>query len=149
MVEKTVSVFDVAKYILERRGVVSGMKLQKLVYYAQAWSLVWDELPLFEDEIQAWVSGPVVYTLFDAHRGMYLISSDDLPSGDSNKLSDDQKDTINAVLNYYGAKDSQWLSDLTHMEDPWIQAREGLLPNERGNNIITLASMEEYYSSLL
>ena len=41
------SVFDVAAYILHRAGTMTAMKLQKLVFYSQAWSLVWDEKPLF------------------------------------------------------------------------------------------------------
>ena len=47
-----VSVLDVAAYILDKRGKMSTWKLQKLCYYAQAWSLVWDEEPLFEENIE-------------------------------------------------------------------------------------------------
>lgn len=51
---------NVARYILERQeGRVSTMKLQKLVYYAQAWNLVWDEKPLFNSRIEAWANGPI------------------------------------------------------------------------------------------
>lgn len=42
------NVFDTAKYILEQSGPMSAMKLQKLCYYSQVWSLVWDDSPLFE-----------------------------------------------------------------------------------------------------
>ncbi len=48
------SVFDVARYILHVKGQMSTMKLQKLCYYAQAWSLVWDDRPLFNEEFRAW-----------------------------------------------------------------------------------------------
>ncbi len=51
------SCLDVAEYILREMGPVTAMKLQKLVYYSQAWSLVWDEEPIFEEEIQAWANG--------------------------------------------------------------------------------------------
>jgi uncharacterized phage-associated protein len=54
------SVFDVAQYILRKQGGMTTMKLQKLVYYAQAWSLVWDEEPLFDQPIEAWSNGPGV-----------------------------------------------------------------------------------------
>ncbi len=40
------TVFDVAAYILENTGSISTMKLQKLCYYSQAWSLVWDDKPI-------------------------------------------------------------------------------------------------------
>jgi len=74
-----VSVYDVAKYILDKLGMITTMKLQKLVYYSQAWSLVWDEAPLYEEEIQAWSNGPVIPKLYYYHRGNYYITN--LPLG--------------------------------------------------------------------
>jgi len=122
------------------------MNLQKLVYYCQAWSLVWDGKPLFKERIEAWANGPVVSELYNLCRGEYFIS--DIPKGDSNNIISKQRETILAVLKYYGDKSPQWLSDLTHSEDPWRKAREGIPEGVRSNKEITLASMEEYYSSL-
>lgn len=68
------TVYDVADYILGSCGPMSAMKLQKLVYYAQAWSLVWDEQPLFPDDFEAWANGPVVRSLYDLHRGQFRVS---------------------------------------------------------------------------
>lgn len=141
-----IQVFDVAAYILEKMESMTTMKLQKLVYYCQAWSLVWDEKPLFEEAIEAWANGPVVRDLFDYHRGMYEISS--ILLGNPRLLNQEQQDTVDAVLEYYGDKPAQWLIDLTHMEDPWRQARKGLPSLERGNRIISLDAMAHYYSSL-
>lgn len=141
-----VSVHDVASYILSKQGEMTTMKLQKLIYYCQAWSLVWDEDPLFVETIEAWANGPVVRELYDKHKGFFKISS--WRYGDRSKLSQKQRDTVRSVLKYYGNKSSQWLSDLTHKEDPWKNARRGLFPNMRGNRIITDASMMEYYSGL-
>jgi uncharacterized phage-associated protein len=139
---------DVAKYILEKQGPITTMKLQKLVYYAQAWSLVWDEDPLFNEPIEAWINGPVVPTLYDIHRGMYKVDAQNIPRGDSSLLSENQKDTIDHVLEYYGHRNTQWLVDLTHLEDPWKNAREGQPRDARGNQVISLESMSEYYSSI-
>ncbi len=61
------TVFDVAAYILEQYSAIPTMKLQKLIYYCQAWSLVWDEEPLFSEDIEAWANGPVVRSLYEAH----------------------------------------------------------------------------------
>ena len=141
-----VRVFDVAAYILEKMGTMTTMKLQKLVYYSQAWSLVWDEKPLFEEDIEAWANGPVVRNLFNYHRGMYEIPS--IPIGNPRLLDQEQQDTVDAVLEYYGNQSAQWLIDLTHMEDPWIQTREGLPIQERGNRVIPLDVIANYYSSL-
>ncbi len=138
--------FDVASYIIEKLGSLPAMKLQKLVYYSQAWALVWDDEPLFKEPIQAWINGPIVPELYRVHRGLFKISH--LKIGDSSNLSYNQKDTINHILDYYGDKNSQWLSDLTHLEIPWQEARKGLSSYKRGHKEITHASMAEYYSSI-
>lgn len=140
-------VLDVADYILKQRGPLTAMKLQKLVYYSQAWSLVWDEKPLFDDEIQAWANGPVCPTLYSHHRGAFNLPAGAIP-GDADKLGDNERDTIDRVLAFYGDRNSQWLSDLTHMERPWMDARSGRAAGERGFETITHEAMAEYYGSL-
>ncbi|MEE8483821.1 MAG: type II toxin-antitoxin system antitoxin SocA domain-containing protein [Nitrospinota bacterium] len=142
-----VSVHDVAKYILKKQGSMTAMKLQKLVYYCQAWSLVWDEKPLFKENIEAWANGPVVRKLYEAHRGKFKVDSWRI--GKISNLSQSQKATIDSVLKFYGKKTSQWLSELTHKERPWKEARKGLAPSDRGCTIIKHASMAEYYESLI
>ena len=124
------------------------MKLQKLVYYAQAWSLAWTDRPLFNEKIEAWANGPVVRELYDQHKGKFILSASEFPSGNSSKLSKRDKSSINIVLEAYADKSPQWLSDQTHSEAPWITARKGLADGQRGSEEITLASMSEYYSSL-
>ncbi|MCY4233389.1 MAG: DUF4065 domain-containing protein [Bacteroidetes bacterium] len=141
-----VSVFDVVAYILDKKGTVSTWKLQKLVYYCQAWSLVWDETPLFDEEIQAWINGPVCPVLYEQHKGSFFVS--EISGGKPENLNHTQIETIDAVLDFYGDKPPQWLSTLTHMEDPWKKARRGLPPRERGKNVITLESMAEYYEHI-
>lgn len=139
------SAHDVAAYILREKGEMTAMKLQKLVYYCQAWSLVWDEEALFDEPIQAWVNGPVVPALYKVHKGQFKVS--DWPKGNPKKLTPVQRKTIDAVLNYYGPRSSQWLSDLTHREAPWLKARRGLEPGDVGSREITHADMAEYYSN--
>lgn len=142
------TVFDVAKYILEKTGPMSTMKLQKLVYYSQAWSLVWDDTPLFENRIEAWANGPVAPSLFDTHKGRYNVNAAFFKYADSSCLELFQKDAINRIIEFYGDKSAQWLSDLTHSEAPWIEARKGIPEGVRGNSEITWDSMAEYYGSL-
>ena len=142
------SVFDTAHYILEQYGRMSTMKLQKLCYYAQAWSLVWDDAPLFDEDFEAWANGPICVVLFQKYKGRFDLTAEDILDGDSARLSDAQKETVNAVLEHYGPRDAQYLSRLTHMEDPWIEARNGYAPGERCNVIITKDSMAMYYGGL-
>jgi uncharacterized phage-associated protein len=147
----TATVFDVAQYILEHTdGPITTIKLQKLVYYCQAWSLVWDDAPLFPERIEAWANGPVAPDLFTAFRGEYYVDPN-RKIGHSQNLTGLQKETIDAVLGTYGPKDSQWLVMLTHLEDPWRDARKkaGADAGQKCREEITLASMAEYYSGLL
>lgn len=145
---KKLTVSDVASYILHKTSPLSAMKLQKLVYYSQAWSLVWDDKPLFDECIEAWANGPVAPSLYQLHRGKFSVSSGDITPMITTTPDSEQADTIDTVLGAYGDKSAQWLSEQTHAEQPWIQARKGLGELERGNNIITLESMSEYYSAL-
>ncbi len=71
----SVSVFDIAQYILNKSGRLTTWKLQKLCYYSQAWALVWDGEPLFKQRIEAWVNGPVIPALYEKHRGSFYIST--------------------------------------------------------------------------
>jgi len=138
---------DVAQYILEQRGATNTIKLQKLVYYCQAWHLVWEECPIFNDRIEAWANGPVIPSLFFAHQGLFSIGPDSNIGG-SNNLGVSEKETIDVILREYGDKSSQWLVELTHLEDPWKNARGFCRPGARCNNEITHAAMAEYYSGL-
>jgi uncharacterized phage-associated protein len=132
---------DVAQYILEKHGPMTAMKLQKLVYYAQAWSIVWDDFEIFAEDIEAWKNGPVVRELWDVHRGKYRVTS--ITNGFSNELTQAQAETVDEILKFYGHRSAQWLSDLTHMEDPW---RDAWAHGE--NTVITKEALAEYYSSI-
>lgn len=141
------TIFDTAKYILERKGRLSTMKLQKLCYYAQVWSLVWDDAPLFEEDFEAWKNGPVCPELFFYSKGEFSVSAAEM-KGNSGVLTPNQKETIDKVLEFYGEKNAQWLSQLTHMEDPWGEARRGISTGEPSHAVITKESMAMYYGGL-
>ncbi|AOZ72063.1 hypothetical protein BK816_01100 [Boudabousia tangfeifanii] len=140
------SAHNVAAYIVKKLGSVTTMKLQKLLYYSQGWSLAWDEQPLFTEEIQAWANGPVVYDVFKKHRGEFKVSS--WPSGNPEELSSEQRDTVDAVLEAYGALSGQQLSDKTHHEPPWLEARKGTPIGAYSDNALSLDTMQEYFGSL-
>ena len=143
-----VSVFDVAKYILEKQGRMSTWKLQKLCYYAQAWHYTWTEKRLIKETFQAWRNGPVCPELFFVHKGLYMIDASNLSQGDSAKLDYDEKDSVNVVLKDYGNLAPYDLRALTHLEAPWKNARGNLSEDANSEEEITLESMGKYYGSL-
>ncbi len=85
----------------------------------------------------------MIPALYDRHRGQFCVS---IVSGNPSNLSGVQRDTVDAVLNTYGDKTAQWLSELTHREAPWRNARHraGLGPGERGNSEILLDDMADF-----
>jgi uncharacterized phage-associated protein len=127
--------FDVAALIRQRLPGVGKMKLQKLLYYCQAWSLAWDGVPLFAGRIEAWKDGPVQP---DVWRGV--------GEGRPDTLTVVQLATIDAVLGAYGAKSGDWLSKLTHNEKPWRVARGGTPPGAASGAEIPVAAMRAFYA---
>lgn len=118
----------------KKRGTIIGDPLtkQKLLYYCQAWSLVWTGRPLYADAIQAWDNGPVT----PSARGLLDIA-------DSVDLPQDTQAIIKAVLDHYGHLSGKELSERTHQEEPWKQAYE------KGRNAtLDLELMRRYYSSI-
>jgi len=145
---------DVAEYILGKLGSMTAMKLQKLVYYSQAWHLAWTEKPLFYDKIEAWRNGPVVTALYELHKGIFELQPGffrtKLKIEGLGQLDANEQDVVDRVLQYYGTRDPHWLSQLTHMEDPWKNARakHGVSDQDRSSEEISHQAMFEYYSAL-
>lgn len=141
-------VVDVAQQILRMTGGVTTMKLQKLVYYCQAYHLVANRTPLFGDRIEAWPNGPVIPTLFSYHRGRFIITADDLPNANRPlALSEAERASIKRVIVVLGHWTSEQLIQLTHSESPWINARAGLEPWARSNREISQSFILNCYSS--
>lgn len=138
-------VLDVAKYILEREGgQLRIWKFQKLVYYSQAWHVVWEETPLFDSRIEARIYGPTIPELYLHHTGGFVVSADMFP-GDSSRLTSNEKESVNAVLDAYGHLSGQELIDLSQSERPWREARKDVPHGARSNNEIAHEAMRSFY----
>ena len=137
------NIFDVAKYILDSiGGKISTMKLQKLCYYSQAWTLAWDNLPLFNEDFLRWDNGPVCKELFEIHKGEFYISSSMISNELlSNTLTSEQLANIDKVMEDYGQYSGAELSEITHSEAPWKTTPK--------DQIITKEVIKDYYSGLL
>lgn len=129
---------DVAAMILEYYHPITKVRLQQLLYYCQAWSLVWDDKPIFTNEIEAGSLNPIIRDLTLHNDTWYEIN--ELPHGSADNLDEDQQETVHAILKFYGVRDTYWLTDLIHREKPWNQVRQG--------NIITHDLLYNYYSTL-
>ena len=138
-------IFDCGKYILEQEGRTPVLMLQKLLYYAQAWSLAWDRVPLFPEDFEAWPNGPMYPPLHWMFEDNFDITAEDMP-GDSACLTEEQKETIDVVLESYGTENIWSITHLSMGEDPWIQARKDLPPDAPCSIVIPKDVLREYFS---
>jgi uncharacterized phage-associated protein len=141
-------VISVAAYILENFGPMTAMKLQKLVYYSQAWHMVWEDNTLFDSSIEAWKNGPVVMDLYRLHAGEFMMATTKLPVSDNTCLATGEKESIDLVCQHYNKFTAQQLSDKTHSEAPWLDARSDVTDGENSDTIISPDAIYEYYSNL-
>lgn len=151
----------ITDYINSKGNSVSPKKLQKLVYYVDAWHLVHFDRPLIEEDFEAWVHGPVVPSLYHqlkSHGWNNIeIINDELDDAAgrianiarNSGLTDDQIELIETVLDQYGSLSSFQLELLSHSEAPWQEARGNLGPADRCTTVIPKGRMKEFYRAQL
>lgn len=141
------SITDVAAFILNRTGTITTMKLHKLAYYTQVAHIVaHNGAPLFPEDFYAWRSGPVCPLLFILHRNKFLIHLGELPQGDPDRLSDEEKNLIIRICALMGDMTGAEPGDRVCSEDPWLDARGNLKPCDTGGDtLIPKIAMGVYY----
>lgn len=121
------------------------LKLQKLLYLAQGYSYAFYDEPLFNDDMEAWVHGPVVPSVYYEYK-IFKYN----PISINYKVIEFDRNTLD-VLNYIKDKfskyDSKFLETLTHNQEPWILSREGLDPDERSDKTISKQNIANYFIS--
>jgi len=151
---KSISAKSVADYFLLKGSSdnkpITNKKLQKLLYYAQAWSLAARNKKLFDDKIEAWIHGPAIREIYLAYKqyGAEPITKK-IDGKEALAIPEEVRNFLDEVWTVYGKFDAAYLEQLTHSEDPWQKARQGIEPNISSENEISLESMQEFYSSKL
>lgn len=150
---------DIADYFIAvsnaSESLITNLKLQKLVYYAQAWYLAIYKKPIFEEDFQAWVHGPVLVDLYNEYKDLkwYPIQRDDLTEERLVSLkaqfSPELNQLLEEVVDEYFVLDAYALEYQTHREDPWLNARNGIPNDEPSTAIITKDSMQAYYKKFV
>ena len=149
------TVNDVANWFLANTSGVTNKKLQKLVYYAYSWYLVFNnESPnhitarMFDNHFEAWVHGAVDSNLYDEYRdfGSRVITK---YTGKLFDFSPDDLDLLQQVNEVYGKYNGNDLEDICHQESPWINARGGLPPYAPSHEKILDADIYECYAGRL
>lgn len=149
------SALEIGMYFLylgnKEKKPITNKKLQKLLYYAQAWSLVLrNDKKLFNDKIEAWLHGPAIPEVYHQYKSFsFHPIKVDLDLELIKSIHRSTGKFLNSVWNVYGKLDASYLEVLSHKEDPWQIARSGVGEFNPSDNEITLKSMKDYYSKML
>ncbi len=127
-----------------------NLKLQKLLYYLQAWSLGINNKTFLNCSFEAWVHGPVSRVLYDRFKMTHSLYSFITVSDVIEKHPEEKIDTvdiefINYILDNYAGYSGAELESMTHNEKPWLEARLGYAPMQSCNKIISEETMRNYY----
>lgn len=127
---------DVSEYIL-RKQLTGNLKLQKLLYFVQAYFLIKKGTPCFSDKIYAWDSGPTVppvyryfrkYAFLAFPEDVYIVENEDgrieKKRYDAEAISEDDRKLIDEVIEAFSGYTSSWMLDLIRGQDPYIKARK-------------------------
>lgn len=144
----------ILKHVNELGHSVNHLKLQKLLYYCDAWHLVYfDGVPLVNEEFEAWMHGPVLRSVWNYYKDQSVLHDEINPipfNFEINSILDEEQvEMINDVLEEYGGKSAYYLECLTHDELPWKEARHGYASCDRCDEIISKDTMKTFYSNML
>jgi len=150
---------ELSYYVLHKLGGISHLKLQKILYYIEAWHLTVLEESLINDDFEAWLHGPVIRSVYASFVGKSCNMYDTLTFDQTkatttaleveSRLHKSQNELIADVLSEYGNKSDYHLECLTHSEEPWIEARKGVPSGEASRNKISKETMKHYYAQCM
>jgi uncharacterized phage-associated protein len=145
----------VAHYLMSKskkakRHDFTNKKLQKLMFYSQAWSLVLNDKKLIDDKFEAWIHGAAISSLYGRYKkyGFNQIE-EEFDESEFDKLAQEEKDLLDTVWSVYGKYDPDYLEVLNHSEEPWQKARQHTSPLKSSNTIISEDEMKRYYGEKL
>lgn len=142
---------NVARFLLDLAGrepepePITQMRLHKLLYYVQGWSLAQRGRPMFAGRIEAWTHGPVVRELYPTFRdfGDAPISlPEDGPAAD---LEPVDRAFVESIWESYKGYSATKLRAMTHHELPWQTTRDGLADDEKSDREIPQDLMADFF----
>jgi prophage ps3 protein 01 len=160
-VKNMYNVLDVCRHVInysnEKDYGISNLKLQKILYFIQAYFLISTPEQCFVEDIEAWDFGPVVPEAYHEYKQygsgdipyihyFFKFDEDDIWDSTSvefkdNVISDEDKELMNSVVDKFSDYSATDLVSLTHRQAPWNNAYV------RGmNNVIKIEAIKDYFN---
>jgi uncharacterized phage-associated protein len=150
----------VVTYFDVKEESITNKKLQKLLYYIEAWFLVYKS-SIIDEDFEAWVHGPVIPDIYKKYRDFgYSDIKNQYNKGitpseklhkllNETQIEPDSQNLLFAILKQYESLSSYELEELTHSEKPWLEARGIAAPFDACTTKISKANMKNFYTSLI
>jgi uncharacterized phage-associated protein len=139
----------VIAYVFESLEEVTPLMLQKILYFIQGVSYAVYGKPMFVEDCEAWVHGPVYPQVYELFRDFKYNPIEDarfaIFEGTEDALTTDERKVIDLVVNTFGLYSGKVLERITHNEEPWKKARKGYTDNIPSKVLLTKESIEHYY----
>ncbi|MEA3467017.1 MAG: DUF4065 domain-containing protein [Thermodesulfobacteriota bacterium] len=115
---------------------ITPMKLQKLAYYAKAWTLVANR-QCTDAQFERWQFGPVNREIYQKYK-LYSRENIPIPVDMQTRVQGEDADFLKFILNNYVDHSAVALSAMTHKEKPWVETLpDAVIPDD---------VIREYYS---
>lgn len=128
----------------------TNKKLQKLIFYAQAWNLVFNNEKIINDKFEAWIHGAAIPSLYRHYKKFGFSQIDEKYEDEEfDTLTEKEKTLLDEIWEVYGKYDADYLELLNHSEEPWQKARQNSTPFEPSRAVISEKDMKSYYGDKL
>lgn len=141
-------VHDVADFFIDSalddpENNMTNLRINKLLYFAQGWSLARLGHPLFDDDIEAWTYGPVVPVIYERLKTSGRDKIKGLMNEDyAEHFTPEEQRLLIDVLHAYDRYSTSGLVELTHLPgSPWSKAMK-----EGKNTVISQHDMQTYFA---
>lgn len=139
-------------YIFDQVQEITPLALQKILYFIQGIYMVICGSPLYEEDCQAWVHGPVYEAVYDMFRSFKYNPIDDnrflVFKNRYQELNDKEKEVIDLVIRSFGMYSGKTLEQITHKETPWLEARKNCEQGESSVEVISKISIKNYFENI-
>src|SRR5690625_2610090 len=144
--DRKLSVLDAAAFLVRIPKPLSWLKLQDLLYFAQAWHLVWDEELLFPEDITATHDGIEIAEIDSLLTGRFEVTPGHLRRGRPDRLDESRQQTLSGIVKFYADRSHFRLNDLIVSAEPWLNARKGAEKHEKP--VIPPVELHRHYRNL-
>lgn len=151
LTEDQSKIYLISKHIIAKMEDITPLALQKILYYIQGFSTYFFDKPIFEDNAEAWVHGPVyreIYDRFSYYRYNPISKNEFESYNEIDSLNDKEVKLIDAVINNFGVYSGKTLEKMTHITIPWEEGRKELSEEEHSSNIIDITTMKDYFTNI-